>query len=153
MNLEASNSAAYSGSATCLCSGATNDALVRVARGEAVGTLFLPGKKLGSRKHWLAFTTQPKGVLVLDDGAAKAVRERGRSLLAAGVVEVRGRFGIGDTVSCVDRQGAEVARGLASYGASEVEKLKGRSTREIAAVLGYFNGDAVIHRDDLVVVS
>jgi len=151
--LEAAKSAAHSGAATVVCSGATRDALVRVARGEAVGTLFLPGRRLGSRKHWLAFTTQPKGVLVLDDGAAKAVRERGRSLLAAGVIEVRGRFGIGDTVSCVDRQGVEVARGLTSYAATEVERLKGRSTREIAAVLGYFNGDAVIHRDDLVVVT
>jgi len=151
--LEAARSAAHSGAGTVVCSGAAKDALVRVAKGEPVGTLFLPGKRLGSRKHWLAFTTQPKGVLVLDDGAAKAVRERGRSLLAAGVVEVRGRFGMGDAVSCVDSTGREIARGLASYGAAEVERLKGRSTREIAAVLGYFNGDAVIHRDDLVLVS
>lgn len=151
--LEAARSAAHSGAATIVCSGGARDALLRAARGERIGTLFLPGKRLGSRKHWLAFTTQPKGVLVLDDGAAKALRERGRSLLAAGVVEVRGRFGIGDTVACVDRHGTEVARGLASYAAAEVEKLRGRSARDIAAVLGYFNGDAVIHRDDLVVVS
>jgi glutamate 5-kinase len=151
--LEAARTAARSGAATVVCSGRAKDVLARVARGEPVGTLFLPGEKLASRKHWLAFTAKPRGELVLDEGAARAVAERGRSLLAAGIVEVRGRFGVGDPVSCLDGGGREVARGLASYAAADVARLRGRKASEIASVLGYSNGDAVIHRDDLVLLK
>jgi len=151
--LEAARSAARSGAATVVCSGRTRDVLVRVAAGERVGTLFSAGTKLGSRKHWLAFTAKPRGELLVDDGAARALRERGRSLLPAGIVEVRGKFGIGDAVSCVDSQGRELARGLACYASDDVTKIKGQSTRAITAVLGYSNGDEVIHRDDLVLVN
>jgi glutamate 5-kinase len=149
--LEAARSAARSGAATVVCNGREKDVLLRVARGEPLGTLFLPGSRLGSRKHWLAFTTKPRGTLVLDEGAARAVVERGRSLLPAGIVAVRGRFGIGDPVTCVDATGRELARGLVSYTSEEVARILGRSTREIVRVLGYSNGDEVIHRDDLAV--
>jgi glutamate 5-kinase len=151
--LEAARSAAHSGAATIICHSELRDGLLRAAAGERVGTIFLPVARLASRKHWLAFTTKPRGTLVLDDGAVKAVRDGGRSLLAAGIVEVRGRFGIGDTVSCVDADGREIARGLSSYDAADIARLEGHSAREIRAVLGYSHGDAVIHRDDLVVVS
>jgi glutamate 5-kinase len=130
--------------------------LLRIAAGEACGTLFLPGPpetRLGSRKHWLAFTARPRGDLVLDDGAAQALRERGRSLLPAGVTGVRGEFGIGDVVRCVDARDREVARGLVAYSAKEVTRIKRLATRQIAAVLGYSNGNEVIHRDDLVIVG
>jgi glutamate 5-kinase len=151
--LEAAKSAARSGAATVVCSGRGRETLLQVARGERVGTLFCAGEKLGSRKHWLAFTTTLRGELVVDDGAARALVERGRSLLPAGVLAVKGEFGIGDVVACVDRQGRELARGLAGYTAKDIARIKGRSTREIAPVLGYSNGDEVIHRDDLVLTS
>ncbi len=148
--LEAAATAARSGAATVLCSGARADALQRIVAGESIGTLFLPGEKMASRKHWLAFTTRTRGELVLDAGACKAVRERGRSLLPAGILEVRGRFELGDSVSCVDEQGVEVARGLVAYGAKDVARIKGLGTREIDRVLGFTNGNEIIHRDDLV---
>jgi glutamate 5-kinase len=151
--LEAAASAGRSGAATILCHGRRRDVLLRVARGEAVGTLILPGSRMGSRKHWLAFTARPRGTLALDAGAVQALCQRGRSLLPAGIVDVRGEFGIGDPVRCVDGGGREVARGLAAYGAAEVARIKGLSTRRIAQVLGYSNGDEVIHRDDLVVLD
>jgi len=151
--LEAARTAARSGAATVVCNGRGKDVLLRVAAGQPVGTLFLGGAKLASRKHWLAYTAKPRGELVLDEGAVRAVVERGRSLLAAGIVEVRGRFGVGDAVSCLDASGKERARGLVSYAAADVSRLCGRKAGEIAAVLGYSNGDAVIHRDDLVVLS
>ncbi len=150
--LEAARTAARSGAATIVCSGREKDALVRACAGEAVGTLFLPGERLASRKHWLAFTTKPRGEITVDDGAARALLERGRSLLPAGIVAVRGRFAMGDPVSCVDAAGRELARGLAGYAAEDVERIKGRKAREIATLLGFTNGDEVIHRDDLVVV-
>ena len=151
--LEAARSAARSGAATVVCNGLAPDSLLRVARGEPAGTIFLAGTKLGSRKHWLAYTAAPRGRLVLDDGAVRALLERGRSLLPAGIASVEGRFGIGDPVACVDARGREVARGLVAYTAAEVDRIKGLSTKEALRVLGYSNGDEVIHRDDLVLLE
>jgi len=151
--LEAARMAARSGAATVICSGQTPGALTRVAAGESVGTLFLPGDRMSSRKHWLAFTTRTRGALALDAGAARALAAQGRSLLAAGITRVEGRFGVGDPVVCVDPSGQEIARGLAAYGAGEVERIKGLAAKEINRVLGYSNGAEVIHRDDLVVLD
>ncbi|RIK99727.1 MAG: glutamate 5-kinase [Proteobacteria bacterium] len=154
--LEAAKKAAASGAATVIANGRSDGALLRIAAGEAEGTLFLadpPESRLGSRKHWLAFTARTRGDLVLDDGAAAALRERGRSLLPAGITAVKGEFGIGDVVRCVDSQGREIARGLVAYSAKEVARIQRLPTRQIAAVLGYSNGNEVIHRDDMVVVG
>lgn len=151
--LEAAESAARSGAATVLCNGARRDVLQRVVDGESEGTLFLPGERLQSRKHWLAFTARTRGDLVIDAGAIRAVVKSGRSLLPAGVVAVKGEFGIGDAVRCVDAEGRERARGLVAYSSRELERILGHPTDEIAPVLGYTNGDEVIHRDDLVVLK
>jgi glutamate 5-kinase len=151
--LQAARSAARSGAATVLCNGRHADILERVCEGESVGTLFLPGSRLASRKHWLAFTPRMRGALVIDDGASRALHRGGRSLLPAGILEVRGDFGMGDPVACVDRSGRELARGLVAYSAQDVARIKGLPTREIPRVLGYSNGDEVIHRDDLVVLE
>jgi glutamate 5-kinase len=151
--LEAARAASRCGAATVLCNGMRRDALLRVTAGEPVGTLFAPGDRLASRKHWLAFTTHTRGELALDAGAVKAIVERGRSLLAAGIHEVRGSFGIGDPVACVGPDGRAVARGLVAYGSQEIERIARRPAREIAQVLGYSNGDEVIHRDDLVLLG
>jgi len=150
--LEAARIAAHGGAATVLCNGLRRNILLRVVAGENVGTLFRAGNRLGSRKHWLAFTTRTRGTLVIDDGAAKAVTGRGKSLLGAGITEVRGDFGMGDPVTCETSDGSEVARGLTAYSAEEIRRIVGLPAREIAQVLGYSNGDAVIHRDDLVLL-
>jgi glutamate 5-kinase len=147
--LEAARATARCGSTTVLC----NDVLLQVAAGEPVGTIFTTGNRLASRKHWLAFTTRTHGELVLDDGAVRAVTQRGKSLLPAGIVEVRGKFRIGDPVACVDSSGRAVARGLTAYASDAVERIARRPTREIAQMLGYSNGDEVIHRDDLVLLE
>jgi glutamate 5-kinase len=151
--LEAVRSAAASGATTVLANGLRRGTLSRVAAGEPEGTLFRGGNRLKSRKHWLAYTAKPRGCLRLDAGAVRAVRERGRSLLPAGVVAVEGSFGIGDPVACEDDRGVEFARGLTAYTAEDVRRIQGKSTSEIDRVLGYSNGDEVIHRDDLVLVG
>ena len=151
--LEAVRSAAASGAVSVLANGLRKGTLSRVAAGEPEGTLFRAGSRIGSRKHWLAFTAKPRGRLVLDAGAVRAVRERGRSLLPAGIVTVEGRFGIGDAVACADDRGVEFARGLAAYAAEDVRRIKGLATSQIGRVLGYSNGDEVIHRDDLVLLG
>jgi glutamate 5-kinase len=151
--LEAVRAAARGGGSTILCNGRSRDALLRVVAGEPVGTLFLAGSRLRSRKHWLAFTTLTRGEVVIDAGAAGALIHRGRSLLPAGIVEVRGKFRIGDPVACVDEAGRELARGLVAYTADEIRRIAGLPTRQIRRVLGYSNGNEVIHRDDLVLLA
>jgi len=150
--LEAATNAARSGAATVLCSGRIGGVLGKLADGEQHGTLFEPGEKLRSKKHWLAFTAKTRGRIVIDDGAVNALIDRGRSLLPAGIMRVEGDFNIGDSVCCVDARGREIARGLAVYSSEDIQRLAGRPTKEIARVLGYTNGDEIIHRDDLVLV-
>lgn len=129
------------------------DVLSKIAQGQDVGTLFLPaGAALASRKYWIAYTLKMRGTLVVDDGAVRALCEHKRSLLPAGVVEVRGDFRAGDAVSVHSRDGRELARGLARYDARDVQRLQGVRSEGIAQALGYHHGDEIIHRDDLVVI-
>jgi glutamate 5-kinase len=151
--LEAARAAARSGAATVLCNGRAPNALIRVAAGESMGTLFTPGSKLASRKHWLAFTRRTRGTLVVDRGAARALTEGGKSLLSPGIDGVRGKFHVGDPVACEDAEGVEFARGLVAYDADSIRRIAGRPTRDILTVLGYSNGSEVIHRDDLVLLD
>jgi len=151
--LEAARAAARSGAATLLCDGHEPDGLTRAGAGEAIGTLFLAGDRLSSRKHWLAFTTRSRGELHVDVGAVRAIRESGKSLLPAGVAKVAGEFVRGDVVRLFDPDGREIARGLVAYDAEASGRIAGLPTREIEPVLGYSNGDAIIHRDDLVVLD
>ena len=150
--LQAVRNAAASGAATILCHGRLRGVLGRLMAGERHGTLFAPGERLRGRKHWLAFTAKTRGRIVIDEGAERAIVERGRSLLPAGVVRVEGTFRIGDSVACVNARGQEVARGLASYSSADVAQIAGRATKEIERVLGSSNGDEIIHRDDLVLL-
>jgi glutamate 5-kinase len=144
--------AAY-GVATIIASGNEPQVLTRILKGQEIGTIVLPqADRLNSRKHWIAYTLRTKGRLVLDDGAVEALIEKGKSLLPSGVREVEGRFEAGDAVTCLDRKGREVARGLVNYAASEVEKIKGAKTADIVKILGFKDYDEVIHRDNLVIL-
>jgi glutamate 5-kinase len=127
--------------------------LEAILRGEDIGTLFLPaGARLASRKHWIAYTLKPRGSVVVDAGAARALVEHKRSLLPAGVVGVHGDFEPGDAVRVVDGTGAELARGLSRYSAKDVARLAGAKSEEIEARIGGYGGDEIVHRDDMVVL-
>jgi glutamate 5-kinase len=105
-----------------------------------------------ARKRWIAGVLRAEGVLVIDDGAVRAL-EGGKSLLPAGIRQVDGRFERGDAILVKSRDGREIARGLAAYGASDAERIAGKRTVEIEAVLGYRGRDEMIHRDDLVLTG
>ncbi|MEJ5301690.1 MAG: glutamate 5-kinase [Thermodesulforhabdaceae bacterium] len=133
--------------------GRERDVLIRLMKGECLGTLFIPDKKLyQGRKIWLAHIPHPAGDLVLDDGAVDAVVRKGKSLLPAGIKEVRGNFGVGAPVRCLDSSERVVAIGLSNYRSSEIEKIKGCHTAEIESILGYKHSDEVIHRNNLALV-
>ncbi|MCB2182750.1 MAG: glutamate 5-kinase [Desulfobulbaceae bacterium] len=125
--------------------------LQKLFSGELVGTFFLPQQeKMASRKHWIAFTLRPKGFLVLDDGACRALTGQGKSLLPSGIKEVRGVFGVGDPVHCLDKNGIAIAAGLVNYNSEEITKIHGCHTSQIEDIIGYKDSDEVIHRDNLV---
>jgi glutamate 5-kinase len=105
-----------------------------------------------ARKRWIAGGLKPEGVLVIDEGAVRALNE-GKSLLPAGIRQIDGRFARGDMVLVKDRQGREIARGLAAYNASDAERIAGKRTVEIEAILGYRGRDEMIHRDDLAMTE
>ena len=151
--LEAARTAARFGVPTVIADGRAPDVLTRVLAGEDVGTLVQPAtENLSSRKHWIAFSQKPRGSLRIDAGAARALAERRASLLPAGVTGLDGKFRIGDLVRCLGPSGKEIARGLISYDAAEVEVIMGHRTSRISSLLGYSNGNEIIHRDDLIVL-
>ncbi len=121
--------------------------------GEPVGTFFLPStEKMQSRKHWIAFVLRPKGYLVLDAGACRALSQGGKSLLPSGIIGVRGKFRIGAPVQCLDENDKPIAAGLTNYRAADLIKIQGLRTTQIEKVLGYKDSDEVIHRDNMVLL-
>ncbi|HPK52919.1 MAG TPA: glutamate 5-kinase [Smithellaceae bacterium] len=132
--------------------GKKKNVLTDIIAGKEIGTLFLPvAERLNSKKYWIAFTLHSRGKLVVDDGACKALLEKGRSLLPSGIINVEGDFAVGDPVSCIDREGTTVAKGLVNYSSAEIRKIMGLKTARIAQVLGHKDYDEVIHRDNLAV--
>ena len=148
--VEAARIATGAGVTTLLTSA---DRVVDALTGRDVGTVFLPtGPRPASRMLWLAHASEPAGRLVVDDGAVRALRGRGASLLPAGIVRVEGSFDEGAPIEVVDRRGVGVARGLVAYGSDELPRLLGRSTTWIAEVFGEEYAREIVHRDHLVLV-
>ncbi len=150
--VKAAQRAARSGAHTCIAWGREPDALLRLARGEQIGTLlFASSSPLAARKQWLADHLQLAGTLHLDEGAVRALRS-GSSLLPVGVVRVEGSFDRGDAVACVGPDGMPLARGLANYPSREIQRIARHASHEIEAILGYVDEPELIHRDNLVLL-
>jgi glutamate 5-kinase len=127
--------------------------LLDVLSDPAAGTIFLPNKKkMPSRHRWIAFTGRPLGCVVVDDGAQRAIVEKGTSLLAAGVREIKGAFKVGDMVDIKNTTGRIIGRGLVNYSSDDAVKIAGFKTADIATRLGQKTFDELIHRDNLVVL-
>ena len=149
----AAKRAARSGAHTVIAAGAEPDVLVRLARGERIGTLLTAQTvPLAARKQWLADHLTVSGRVRLDPGAVKALVRDGKSLLPIGVTEVAGEFQRGEVVACLDPAGREVARGLANYSSAEARQIIRKPSGEIEAILGYVGEPELIHRDNLVLL-
>jgi glutamate 5-kinase len=147
--LSAAKIAVGAGCSMCVATGREPHPLSRIER-HARCTWFAAEQSPATvRKQWIAGTLQPVGELGVDEGAVRALRA-GKSLLPAGVVRVSGRFDRGDTVVVRDPAGLEVARGLAAYSSSDAQRILGRRSQELEALLGFRGRDEMIHRDDLV---
>ena len=150
----AAKRAARSGAHTVICSGHEENVLLRLAAGEAIGSQLVARQApLAARRQWLADHLQLRGGVVLDDGAVRALREEGKSLLPVGVKAITGEFERGEVVAVVDGGGREVARGLANYSASEARRIAGKPSSAIEMELGYMDEPELIHRDNLVVLA
>ncbi|RDI26341.1 glutamate 5-kinase [Pseudacidovorax intermedius] len=149
----AAKRAAGSGASTVIAWGREPDALMRLARGEAIGTLLVADTaKHQARKRWMADHLQLRGAVIVDEGAARKVRGEGKSLLPIGMTAVDGDFSRGDVIAIRDAAGVELARGLANYAAAEARLLCRRSSTDIEGLLGYSAEPEMIHRDNLVLM-
>ncbi len=152
--IEAARLATASGISVVIADGREPDVILRLAAGETVGTSFLPtGGRLDSRKRWMMSGLSVRGKLVVDAGASVALREQKRSLLAAGIRKVTGRFERGDIVDIYDAAGARIGCGIANYSAGDIAAVKGAHSGEIATLLGYDYGSEVVHRNNLVILG
>ena len=151
--LEAARLAASSGTSTVICNGLGDDVLPRLVRGEELGTLFPPtASRMESRKRWMLSGLSTRGEIVVDDGAAAALRDWSRSLLPAGVRDVEGEFQRGDIVSVSTVAGERVACGISNYGSADVARIKGSRSDRIQDILGYHYGQEVVHRNNMVLL-
>jgi glutamate 5-kinase len=152
--VEAAQKAAARGIVTVIANGSDGDALAALARGENPGTLFhRTASALSAKAHWMRHTLATTGAIVIDAGAARALTERGASLLPPGVVDVDGQFRAGDAVDIrlrADGTDKLIAKGVCQYDAAELRRIRGHSSQEVERVLGYAGSATVIHRDDLV---
>ncbi|QAZ40036.1 glutamate 5-kinase [Methylibium sp. Pch-M] len=147
----AAKRAASSGASTVIAWGREPDVLLRLAAGEAIGTLLVARTaKLAARKQWMADHLQLRGAVVIDDGAVGKLRDEGKSLLPIGMLEVQGEFVRGDVIAVRSQAGAEIARGLANYASSEARLIARKPSSQIESLLGYSNEPEMIHRTNLV---
>jgi glutamate 5-kinase len=149
--LESARLVTRAGGSVIIASGKKSEPLSRILAGETVGTLFLArGATQGARKRWIGLTARPRGHLVVDTGARKALESGTKSLLAIGVIDVVGEFGKGDVVAVRDAAGQEFARGLSNYTTADARQIRGLRTEQARDLLGPDLYDEVIHKDNLV---
>ena len=147
----AAKRAAGSGASTVIAWGREPDALLRLAQGEAIGTLLVaPTQKQQARKQWMADHLQLRGSITIDEGAVAKVRDEGKSLLPIGMVSVDGEFSRGDVIAIRDGKGLEIARGLTNYASAEARLLCRKPSSDFEALLGYAAEPEMVHRDNLV---
>ncbi len=146
--LAAAKIATAAGCDVIIAKGTSDFPLSAVRKGARCTRFAANGTPAAARKRWIAGVLKPEGALIIDAGAARALAD-GKSLLPAGIRQIDGRFERGDAVLVKDQAGREIARGLAAYGAADAERIAGKRTAEIEAILGYRGRDEMIHRDDL----
>ena len=150
--LQAADLARRSGTTVVIAAGDEPDVLTRLAAGEAIGTRFAPvSTSLESRKRYILAGSRVPGALIVDAGAARALR-KGGSLLPVGVTSLSGKFDCGDTVKVLDISGTEIARGLVNYSAADLARIAGKKSAQLVSILGPDADDEVIHRNNLVLL-
>lgn len=151
--ITAARIATSAGVRTAIAHGRHPQNIAKILQGEPLGTQFEPQPRPeNARKRWIAHGLVPRGKLYLDTGAVKAICQRGKSLLAAGITRTEGDFQLSDAVVLCDGEGKEIARGIVNYNSSEIQQIQGEHSENIVTILGYMGAETIIHRDNLVVL-
>jgi glutamate 5-kinase len=150
--IEAAKKAGYYGISTLIVRGDIENVVARVIKGEKIGTLFLPERKLGRKKWWTAFAFKVRGKVMVDEGAKQALLYRGKSLLPSGIVRLEGDFTRGECIEINGMDGTVIAKGITNYSSSDINKIKGLKSVDIERKLGYKYTEEIIHRDNMVVM-
>ena len=152
--LQAARRCVASGVAMVIANGEDPSVLKDILTGEIRGTLFLPGSgRLSGRKKWIGYVAKPRGSVTVDDGARSALLARHTSLLPSGIIAISGEFRGQDTVSILDRDGLEIARGVTNYSSADLHRIRGKRSGELPQILGRPSRDEVIHKDNLVITG
>ncbi len=146
--------ATQAGVSVAIAGGKTPGIIGQILTGRFKGTFFPAAcaHRISGRGRWLAFGRKPQGRVIVDDGAREALVRRGKSLLPAGIRAVEGAFDAGDLVEIAGPDGASFARGLASYNAATLDRIKGKKTVQIREILGEVEYEEAVHRDNMVVM-
>ena len=151
--VEAARIATAGGAAVVIANGRESEIILRIVAGERIGTRFRPrADRLTRKRHWIAFSRRVSGALIVDEGARAALTERNKSLLPIGVLSTSGDFKRGDAVAVCCEDDREIARGITNYSREEMERIKGRRSEQVRAVVSGDYFEEVIHRDNLVVL-
>jgi glutamate 5-kinase len=149
--IQAAKIATKAGVRTVVANGRNPRNLLDVLAGVGISTIFDPQPRpFNARQRWIAHGLVPMGLIYLDDGAIRAVKDSGKSLLPAGIIHIEGNFENQDAVKLCDRKGIEIARGLVNYSSDELKQIRGHKSDEIGAILGYEGTETIVHRDNLV---
>ncbi len=149
--ITAARIATGAGIRTVITQGKKPQNILKIIQGEAIGTQFEPQEKThNARKRWIANGLVPVGKLYLDEGAIKAISQKGKSLLAAGIIKVEGEFAASEAVYLCNGEGEEIARGIVNYSSNEIRQVQGKHSDKIPTILGYLGAETVIHRDNLI---
>ncbi len=150
--LNAAKVVTNSGAMAMIVNGLVPNIISKIFANEPVGTVFMANNKLSSKQRWIAYATNVRGEVFVNEGAKTALVEKQKSLLPVGIVEIKGKFEAGEVVCVFDSEGREFARGVANYNSEECEKIKGKHSFEIKQVLGYAQSDDFINKDNLVIL-
>ena len=151
--LEACKIAMSSGVYCVVANGREKGVLLKILKGENIGTIFIPQKgKMRALKRWIAYNAKLNGKIVVDDGAKEALVKKNKSLLACGIEEVKGGFAYGDVILIMDSEGKEFARGLSNYNSGDLSRIKGMNTKEAEKAIAQGFYQEVVHKDNLVIL-
>ncbi len=150
--IEAAKVATHSGGIAIIANGSTNGIIKKIFSKESIGTIFLPNENLNEKRRWIAYATNLVGAVVINEGAFKALIDKNASLLPIGVVDIKNDFEKNDVVGIFLEDGREVARGMINYSSEDCRKLLGKHSDNIEQILGYKNYDAIITRDNIIIV-
>ena len=152
--IEAVDRATRLGIPVIIANGKREDVIHKILKGEFFGTFFYPKEnRLKSRKYWILYSTKSRGKLIIDDGAVKAIKEKGKSLLPIGIVKIEGNFQEGDVVDIVDINGNLIGKGITYYSSKDLDNIKKMDSSKIKNVLGYKFADEAIHRNNMAILD